>query len=256
MNSYERNKIKIRNRLEKYAQKVFKRALKKQTAEVLKHLNTISINTFIDSIQEIINEDEIRKAFEMTYGAAGKKIGMYVRERAIKKKDAEQEFFEKNLYKNKFETENQEYERKQTANNIAGITTTTGKRIAAASKKALEEGFKNGLGTDDIKKLIVKYSDNAATNARAKAIAQTEMVAASNHASYVAAESTGMRYRKTWSTSGLANTRESHLRAEADSINGINPNEKFSNGLMYPGDKMNGTAEEVINCRCTLLEVF
>ena len=29
--------------------------------------------------------------------------------------------------------------------------------------------------------------------------------------------------------------------------------ESFSNGLMYPGD-INGTAEEIINCRCTLLQ--
>ena len=33
----------------------------------------------------------------------------------------------------------------------------------------------------------------------------------------------------------------------------VDVEEKFSNGLMYPGDP-NGMAKEVVNCRCALLQ--
>ena len=80
------------------------------------------------------------------------------------------------------------------------------------------------------------------------------MISASNQASEFAADSTGYDYLKFWSTSGLPNIRETHLEAEkySDDKGGLKPDETFPNGLLYPGDP-NGAAEEVINCRCTLM---
>ena len=90
--------------------------------------------------------------------------------------------------------------------------------------------------------------------ARAKAIAQTEVISASNQASEYAAASTGYQYRKFWSTSGLENIRPSHIEAEqySDAVNGLLPDERFPNGLLYPGDP-SGEASEVINCRCVIM---
>ena len=47
-----------------------------------------------------------------------------------------------------------------------------------------------------------------------------------------------------------ANTRESHQMVDGE-VRALD--EKFSNGLMYPGDP-SGSAAEVINCRCVLLQ--
>lgn len=55
---------------------------------------------------------------------------------------------------------------------------------------------------------------------------------------------------KQWDATMDANTRESHQMVDGE-IRELD--EKFSNGLMYPGDP-SGNAAEVINCRCILLQ--
>jgi len=55
---------------------------------------------------------------------------------------------------------------------------------------------------------------------------------------------------KQWDASLDGRTRDSHRHVDGE-IRELD--EKFSNGLMYPGDP-SGRAEEVINCRCALLQ--
>lgn len=55
---------------------------------------------------------------------------------------------------------------------------------------------------------------------------------------------------KQWDSTLDARTRDSHAKVDGE-IKELD--EKFSNGLMMPGDP-NGKAAEVINCRCALLE--
>lgn len=65
-----------------------------------------------------------------------------------------------------------------------------------------------------------------------------------------AARERGADVVKQWDATMDANTRESHQMADGE-IRELD--EKFSNGLMYPGDP-SGNAAEVINCRCILLQ--
>ena len=55
---------------------------------------------------------------------------------------------------------------------------------------------------------------------------------------------------KQWDATLDKKTRKSHARVDGE-VRELD--EKFSNGLMYPGDP-NGPAGEVIQCRCALLE--
>ena len=64
------------------------------------------------------------------------------------------------------------------------------------------------------------------------------------------AESKGADVVKQWDASLDKRTRRSHRRLDGE-IRELD--EPFSNGLMYPGDP-DGKAEEVINCRCALLQ--
>ncbi len=64
------------------------------------------------------------------------------------------------------------------------------------------------------------------------------------------AKSKGADVVKQWDATLDGRTRKSHRRIDGE-IRELN--EKFSNGLMYPGDP-EGSAEEVINCRCALLQ--
>ena len=147
--------------------------------------------------------------------------------------------------------------RDESGKKIVTITETTKERVLNVIRGLLDEADTEGLGIQEITSRMYKSVGASLRGngyARAKAIAQTEMISASNQASTFAAESTGYEYRKFWSTSGLPNIRLSHIEAEqySDSVDGLRPNETFPNGLLYPGDP-NGAAEEVINCRCCIL---
>ena len=65
-----------------------------------------------------------------------------------------------------------------------------------------------------------------------------------------AARERGADVVKQWDATMDANTRESHQMVDGE-VRALD--EKFSNGLMYPGDP-SGSAAEVINCRCVLLQ--
>lgn len=84
----------------------------------------------------------------------------------------------------------------------------------------------------------------------AERIARTEVIGASNKGSYDGALSTGLELQKGWSTSGLPKTRDSHLLYE--SFGWISMTKEYAPGLQHPGDP-NGSAEEIINCRCTII---
>lgn len=67
---------------------------------------------------------------------------------------------------------------------------------------------------------------------------------------YKKLEEGGVELVKVWMATFDHKTRLSHLQADGEERK---DGEKFSNGLMYPGDP-NGAPEEVYNCRCALTE--
>ena len=66
----------------------------------------------------------------------------------------------------------------------------------------------------------------------------------------VRAKQKGADVVKQWDSTLDSRTRESHQKLDGEVV-GVD--EKFSNGLLYPGDS-NGVASEVVNCRCALLQ--
>jgi hypothetical protein len=66
----------------------------------------------------------------------------------------------------------------------------------------------------------------------------------------VAAKAKGADIVKQWDSTLDGRTRESHQKLDGE-IREVE--EKFSNGLLYPGDS-SGRAAEVINCRCALMQ--
>ncbi len=120
-------------------------------------------------------------------------------------------------------------------------------------KSSLQEGLANGesqLELADRVKAVYQH----ATDLRAETIATTETNIALNSGRMEGMQQAGVELKR-WRTSNLANVRPSHLAAEAYSTQGIPLDQRFSNGLMYPGDP-DGDASEVINCRCYLAAVI
>lgn len=112
----------------------------------------------------------------------------------------------------------------------------------------ISRGVASGLPYRDIARNINNASGSGLSNA--KRIARTEghriQQTATNDAQY-AAKSKGADVVKQWDAALDGRTRDSHRRVDGE-IRELD--EKFSNGLRFPGDPA-GRAEEVINCRCT-----
>lgn len=129
-----------------------------------------------------------------------------------------------------------------------------GKDIKDLQKKIAGEisrGLATGMMYSEIARNIAGWARIPKNNAMR--IARTEAHRIQCKAAYDAqhkAKSKGADVVKQWDSTLDGKTRDSH-RAIDGEIKELD--EKFSNGLEYPGDP-SGAAGEVINCRCSLLQ--
>ncbi len=127
---------------------------------------------------------------------------------------------------------------------IQDITDTTKRLI----EKVITEAFQNGDSFDDI---VKKISSPEFTINRARLIARTETVSASNVAALSNAKNSGKRLQKIWISARDSRTRPHHREVNQTTI----PlHAKFTVGryqMDAPGDKSAGP-EEVCNCRCVI----
>jgi hypothetical protein len=123
------------------------------------------------------------------------------------------------------------------------------------AKKAIKEGLRAanlGASIDAIQANIkrnIEAQGGLMSDGRARTIARTETISASNQATYTAVHGENLDLEKRWVTGGT-NIRDSHRDCENQGW--IGKDDVFINGLLHPGDP-NGEAEEVINCKCVLI---
>ena len=130
---------------------------------------------------------------------------------------------------------------------IKDVTENTQNEVTAEIVKSLEEG----LGEQDTMKQIIRNT-LIKSQIRAERIARTEIISASNAGSLEGARASGLKLKKKWITTPDDRTRDAH-KAENIGEAIVPLEEKFFVGgeyLDYPGD-VNGSAKNVINCRCT-----
>jgi hypothetical protein len=155
----------------------------------------------------------------------------------------------------------QELEKLFKANGAKKVTEILGTTLELATpviKEALKMAAE-GSSIDAIQKEIIKNLNGvggAVSPARARMIARTEVIGASNQSTFEAVKSSGVEIEKKWLTGGM-NIRPSHKAAESQGW--IDFNEPFKvksdNGydtMMHPGDP-SGSAGNVINCKCVLI---
>jgi hypothetical protein len=131
-------------------------------------------------------------------------------------------------------------------------------KLKKAIASEVSRGIATGMSYDQVAKQIsykmvgTEYKDGGAL-ARAKTIARTEghriQCQAGMDACYKAKDM-GADVLKQWDATLDAKTRESHQQVDGE-VRELD--DKFSNGLMFPGDPSGGAAE-VVNCRCALLQ--
>ena len=136
----------------------------------------------------------------------------------------------------------------------SNLYTALGLDVKELNKKIAGEisrGIATGAMYAEIARNVAGYARIPRNNAMR--IARTEAHRIQTKASMNACEkakSKGADVVKQWDSSLDKRTRDSHRDVDGE-IKELE--EKFSNGLMYPGDP-SGRPEEVINCRCALLQ--
>jgi hypothetical protein len=250
---FERAIIRRRNKIEKRGQRMAFKAIKEQYKTIFDLVGILTPQALLDNVNQFVQETSIRK-FMNDYYPMFSEIGVMVRNEAKRNKQIEDEYWDNN-----FMQKLRNFALTETGARITSITETTEKFIRGAVESAMQQGVEEGLGVDKISRLIRKNLTDSLGDigrSRAKMIAQTEMTTGSNQASQFGIDSTGLEYRKFWSTSGLPNIRDSHIFAQDNYPNGIAKDELFDMGngnfMRFVGDPM-GAPEEVINCRCTTL---
>lgn len=111
----------------------------------------------------------------------------------------------------------------------------------------ISRGFSTGALYKDVARNVQAVTGIGKN--KAMRIARTEghrITETAAHNAQLKAKERGADVVKIWDATLDSKTRDSHARVDGE-IKEVE--EKFSNGLMYPGDS-SGKAEEVINCRC------
>jgi len=117
------------------------------------------------------------------------------------------------------------------------------------ARTELLEGFQAGESIDDLAKRVRGVV--ADVGGRARTIARTEVIGASNAGSFAEALARGLE-TKTWLNTHDARTRPTHAAAGEQTVPLDGRFEVGGAQLRFPGDPL-GPPGEVINCRCTVL---
>ena len=247
---FELKFIQTRNAIERKTIVLARKALSEQYKSFLDRAKQTDFRQW-PQLVDTISEEPIKQFFQRML-PMNARLAVMVRNNMIKNKATEEDLIYESIFQNKLAALLAE-----SGTKITTITATSRSKILDIIRQVIDEGETEGIGIPEMtSRLYKQVGANLRGNgyARAKAIAQTEVISASNQASEMAARSTGYEYRKFWSTSGLPNIRLTHIDAEqySDSVGGLKPEQRFPNGLLYPGDPA-GSAEEIINCRCTIL---
>lgn len=132
-----------------------------------------------------------------------------------------------------------------------GLYAALGVNVGKLKKTITQEisrGIASGLPYRDIARNISNVSN--APLSRSKTVVRTEghrIQQTSTRDAQYKAKAKGADVLKQWDAALDSRTRDSHARVDGE-IRELD--EKFSNGLMFPGDPAGGAAE-VVNCRCT-----
>lgn len=131
---------------------------------------------------------------------------------------------------------------------ITQISDTTLAKI----RLELTDGVAQGESIPELAKRIdTLYLDQIIPN-RSTTIARTEVVASSNYASIQAAQSSGLALTKVWLATEDSRTRPAHAAADGQEVGMDEAFDVGGDALQYPGDMDNGSANNIVNCRCTV----
>lgn len=147
-----------------------------------------------------------------------------------------------------WESELARYAEQQAGEKITLVSGTLKESLVGITRKVLEES--DGAGIEKIARQI--FSNYQGIELwQARRIAQTETMIGLADAGNIAAQTLDLRFSKQWCTSGLGNTRDTHLAMDGVIVEDWEPFELADCHMMYPHDSSLGApGGEIINCAC------
>ena len=237
-----------RSRFFRKYSRAFAIALGKQIERVEKNI-LIDFNTIVDRVPELVNTQDLHEPYVNLYKEAGGWFALDTYKGLFKQ--------DEQMMLSVYEQSLEEYGKFIAAQRVTEVTQTSINEARRILKSIIAESLDEGFGVEktatNIKKRFgVEYGKNQRW--RAKRIAQTELIGASNQGAFEAARSVDFPVVKQWLAGG-PNVRDSHAK-----VNGtrLKMDEKFvlygpkgvSHGL-HPGDP-ELPASELVNCHCAL----
>lgn len=132
-------------------------------------------------------------------------------------------------------------------NKIYTFSSSSFNAIIGDFSMTLTKGYLDGLGIDEVAVLLRDDFKNL-RDYRLRNIARTEIQTAQNYGTYETLKEYRLNY-KQWITVDDTRVRHSHAILHGEVVK---TDERFSNGLLYPGER-EGPIEEWVNCRCRIV---
>lgn len=219
----------------KVYQKQYQDALKKQVGSILDNLHVEEFKTISEYLQKCYEEGFVGTLYDLQ--GQGIPLAMPLDQEAVVRAVQLDSPIKEGLYAHLGEDVKQ-LKKHITAQVSRGISTGMSWEMIALQLSG---------------KMMGTYQNPGGSLAYAMRIARTEghriQVQGTMDACYKAKD-VGADIVKQWDSTLDGKTRPSHQRVDGE-IRELD--EKFSNGLMFPGDPSGGAAE-VVNCRCALLQ--
>jgi hypothetical protein len=223
---------------ERWAQGVFRKAL----------LATIRPITEADSAEQALQRVDyldggaIEQAYLDVYGRVGSWFALDA-QKSLKSYGA---VFQTKSDETVFDRRMRNYVAINLRDRLQGVLDTTTNR----ARRKLFEGIQNGDGIEVIAREMVRAGSGIADVKRARVIARTEIISASNKGSLEGAKDTGIPLKKEWLATRDNRTRIEHAEADGQAVLMDEDFIVMGEEMEYPGDP-SGSASNVINCRCT-----
>ncbi len=232
----EAEKAVLKSRIQsKVYQKQYQDGLKKQVSDILDKMNEEQFETVSDYLNKCYEEGFVGTLYDLQ--GQGIPLAFPLDQEAMVRAVQTDSKISKGLY-----------------NHLGENVDMLKKHITAQVSRGISTGMTfNQIAKQLSMKMMGTYTNPKGSLAYAKRIARTEGHRIQCQATMDAchnAKDRGADVVKQWDSTLDAKTRDSHAMVDGEYKE---LDEKFSNGLMFPGDPSGGAAE-VVNCRCALLQ--
>lgn len=242
---------KMIKRYSKSYWRTIQRTLVKCRASIIERAEMLPPEELKQRVPSLLNPEPMAEVMMELWLTVGGKFGSDMQNKIRAKKSGVPEMEYKDdqeLWKSKM----RKYASERSLQKIGAIMSTEAEAINVVIDGVIEQTAAEGLGIADTRRLMrnaLKDKLLEIENWQAQRIAMTEVGAAANTGSYMAAgEVEGAK--KVWMfIPGLKTYRASHQGFEAEGPKAMDY--EYSPGLRHPGD-VNGPPEHTINCYCSI----